>query len=1712
METLHNIISQEIIQRIGWTLVHFVWQGFAVALILAIVLKLLHKSSANLRYIIACIALALMVVLPMVTFRIVKVAMVRPTLQVSENPKSEILNPKQIQISKSQIQTEGTSIPINADMQNNKAILQLLASMIEPILPYAVTGWLVGVFGLSLWHLGGWRQLQRLRRQMVRQVTPALKAKLQRLSNMLGIQKTIGLVESAMVQVPTVVGHLKPIILLPASALTGLSTEQIEAILAHELAHIKRCDYLVNMLQTVVEILGFYHPAVWWVSHKIRVERENCCDDIAVSICSDRICYAKALATMEEIRSHPSTALRTGPALAVAASGGSLFDRIRRLLGKDSTNEGKLSWLVPVLTISLIVLVLVLVSCQSSRTYQPTSTWNSKIEQLDIDKANRSAVIKVFGEPIKYIWGQQVFDKKALPDRYIMVYPGDFHICILNDHIVELRFEGPSDYVFRDSLVVGSSVDKALSVLGQPTETVVGKANEFKDNVLYRDIEGKKGWGYYARPDKNIRIWILDDKVKAIYLTRSDYSAGGGIELKEAELPETSHIDEYGHIVDKIDYPFINDTNAIGGWESVDFVKDIEDFKPGKKYWHGDLFVKELFFLEGGKTNWAFRWTEDLLLHEGDKTASKYSIKEIDGSKYMFMEWKSGDYTIRHRKPCYYVLKQNKDAVYVESRTMDKIDYPFVDDPCVLGKWESVDFVDVIDQFKTDQKQWKGGGLFLIEMMFDENGKVTLKNNKVPKGYGRIWTKGLVLDEKEKTASKYTIKEIDDSIYMFYEWKSGDYTIRHMKPKYYVLKKIGTEAEKSAGQGEKSAEFGDVIEEVLPAIEGRSQKLLDVDTSRWGTKADFGENDRETHKWVRDNGLDLLGVFEKEQFGLLAFDMAILPAKSNDWERLEAKDVIENKQLNQIEANKITPMMPKEAPDKPATYLFRTRENGIGILQIVDFTDNPKGVKIRYKIVQGTGSENLAVQVEKLLEGDPTIIILDQQLAEQKLSRINQATEFGKNSREVRQTQELINEIRERREARKSQITEQTKIANLKSQHMAKEKPAGQGEGEVNEAQRQIEAASQREQELQKRSESLQKLKRLGLMFDMYANDHVDKYPNNLEEIKPYDNNEILPWALENVKYLGQGKKITIDPQAIIAYDRKMLLEKDETNVLFNDSHVEFCNTKRLKDIGIDAGIERRLESAQKLMNLGMAMLVYANDQKGDYPAKLEDLKKADLTKQEIDWYIKNIEYWGNKATAISRPDTVLAYDKTLLKQENSQGANVLYNDSHVSFEKTESLEKLGITTGEKLAPQILTTGYILSVPADLPQLKEILPSKDKPDSGTPMITPEKLEEFLNITKTVPGARVIAAPKLLTNDGEVGEIRTKNAKDFNSIKLNIKNTVGADRKTVRLELDFEYSVSAGQDVTSTSASTTATVLSNHAIAVTGSIPLNGQTVLLIVKPQVLEAGQFSKTVVVAADAMEGEILRIPDINFEPIRQGKNVVWITVENKSDKSEFFGVNVYSRSVDYGPQGVGWGTTFYEKLDAGQTKKLRYVYKIQGPVTKNTYTRLWFYNAKSLEHKDNKDLQPFAERQYSINDLKLYPSNKVQVAMASQEQFEAISQAFIEIQQYIRNGDYQSAWNLFSDDYQKAEYQARGFEGFKLQMEPKHPLNSAFLWEKQDFLKLKPVNAYMDDGRIALGASIDNSQWTINFVQQNGQWKMDWIAGYRPKILDMQEADNK
>ncbi|MBV9613809.1 MAG: M56 family metallopeptidase, partial [Acidobacteriaceae bacterium] len=192
-------------------------------------------------------------------------------------------------------------------------------------LSWFVLAWFTGVLVFAVRALGGWVVIERLRREKTQPIAQALHHRCLMLQRRLNLSTKIRYLASQLMDSPAVIGWFRPVVLLPVTALTGLAPEQLEAVIAHELAHIKRLDCFVNLLQIVVETVLFYHPAVWWVNRCIRSERENCCDDIAVHVCGNAGSYARALTLMES--------WRATPALVLAANSGSLKARISRLIG-----------------------------------------------------------------------------------------------------------------------------------------------------------------------------------------------------------------------------------------------------------------------------------------------------------------------------------------------------------------------------------------------------------------------------------------------------------------------------------------------------------------------------------------------------------------------------------------------------------------------------------------------------------------------------------------------------------------------------------------------------------------------------------------------------------------------------------------------------------------------------------------------------------------------------------------------------------------------------------------------------------------------------------------------------------------------------------------------------------------------------------------------------------------------------------------------------------------------------------------------------------------------------------------------------------------------------------------------------------------------------------------------------------------------------------
>ena len=294
----------------GWTLLHFVWQGTLLGLAVAGVLWLCRRRSANARYAVASGGLVALLAAPAVTAVVLWQAAraVEPTGGAHRAAGREL-----------------GSGPTAGHALIARDSMEVVHARLAAALPGVVAVWLAGV-SLLLVRMGGglWR-VHRLHGAGLAAPVSRWQEVAARLASRLGLLDAIRVVESRLIGTPTVVGWMRPIVLLPVAALANLTPAQIEAILAHELAHIRRHDYLVNLLQSLGETILFYHPAVWWLSGRIRTERENCCDDVALVICSDRVGYASALTALEEWRGR-----ETAP--VVAATDGPLSGRVRRIL------------------------------------------------------------------------------------------------------------------------------------------------------------------------------------------------------------------------------------------------------------------------------------------------------------------------------------------------------------------------------------------------------------------------------------------------------------------------------------------------------------------------------------------------------------------------------------------------------------------------------------------------------------------------------------------------------------------------------------------------------------------------------------------------------------------------------------------------------------------------------------------------------------------------------------------------------------------------------------------------------------------------------------------------------------------------------------------------------------------------------------------------------------------------------------------------------------------------------------------------------------------------------------------------------------------------------------------------------------------------------------------------------------------------------------
>lgn len=362
MSVLEHFVGSPLAGAIGWALLHSLWEGAIIAALLATALMALRTPRA--RYAAACAAMLAM----LATFLVSII----------------YLAPKHVE----SVRSLNVPAPLWSALSeaDNSSPWKLNLFSIAPWLgPF----WFAGLWFVCVWRAANWLFVQRLRRRGLCCASDHWLGKVAALCAQLRISKPVLLLESCLTDVPVLLGHFRPMILVPVGLLAGLPPEQVEAILLHELAHVGRHDYLVNLLQRLAEALFFYHPAAWWISRVIRVEREHCCDDVVVSVTGDAHEYAVALAALETNRF-------SGREIALAATGGHLMQRIHRLL---APSERKGTW-VPFLAVA-IFLASAAVSLAAWQSEAPTQAAAGK--QVKAEGTTPSSYSKWLDEDVVYI-------------------------------------------------------------------------------------------------------------------------------------------------------------------------------------------------------------------------------------------------------------------------------------------------------------------------------------------------------------------------------------------------------------------------------------------------------------------------------------------------------------------------------------------------------------------------------------------------------------------------------------------------------------------------------------------------------------------------------------------------------------------------------------------------------------------------------------------------------------------------------------------------------------------------------------------------------------------------------------------------------------------------------------------------------------------------------------------------------------------------------------------------------------------------------------------------------------------------------------------------------------------------------------------------------------------------------------------------------------
>ena len=370
MNFFSDIFSFEFIYAFGWTILHSLWQSAVVAAILGLIMIVLRNKTSKLKYLATVLAMFTILCASISTFYFYysdsDVAGINTpvTRQESNAISLALIDPKSP----------------DPNLTHNVSIFTSIKTFLQNNLSIIVKIWFIGMIFFLFKFAGGFIYIYRIKTYKTQPVPVFWQKKIEQLCKKINIKRSVCLLQSAVIKIPMVIGHFKPVILLPISILTGMTADQVETIIIHELLHIHQRDYLINILQSIMEILYFFNPAIWWISSIMRVEREHCCDDIVVQLSKNSLNYIKALTNIETTG---LTAMR--PAVALLYNKNRLLNRIMRITQQPVPSVNFSTGLISTLLIVTTIITVVLFAGNNSFSSREQNEIVEKNDSLNFD-------------------------------------------------------------------------------------------------------------------------------------------------------------------------------------------------------------------------------------------------------------------------------------------------------------------------------------------------------------------------------------------------------------------------------------------------------------------------------------------------------------------------------------------------------------------------------------------------------------------------------------------------------------------------------------------------------------------------------------------------------------------------------------------------------------------------------------------------------------------------------------------------------------------------------------------------------------------------------------------------------------------------------------------------------------------------------------------------------------------------------------------------------------------------------------------------------------------------------------------------------------------------------------------------------------------------------------------------------------------------------